>query len=147
MVVIFWHSSKSLRTPELCPKSCTILQYSGKLELKHVRQAINGNAYITIWYKFKVPEYVLVTEEYLIYDSISMIGAVGGTLGMCIGFSFDGIIHYLIHFLPSFLSIIKIKLTGTRKYQLNTLNTGICEIDKPEDQEEKILPIVDSNAF
>ena len=27
-------------------------------------------------------------EEYLLFDLISMIGAVGGTLGLCIGFSF-----------------------------------------------------------
>ena len=113
---------------ELCPKSCTILQYSGKLMLKHVRQEINGNAYITIWYKFKLPEYVLVSEEYLIYDTTSMIGAVGGTLGMCIGFSFDSIIYHLINFLPMLLSIIQIKLTGIRKEPVTPLSTDIDEI-------------------
>ena len=80
---------------ELCPKSCTILQYSGKLMLKHVRQEINGNAYITIWYKFKLPEYVLVSEEYLIYDTTSMIGAVGGTLGIFIGFSCSSLLTFI----------------------------------------------------
>ena len=39
-------------------------------------------------YKFAVPEYVTTNEEYLIYDVIGMIGSVGGTLGMFIGFSF-----------------------------------------------------------
>ena len=38
-----------------------------------------------IWYKFKLPESVPVYEEYLIYDAIGMIGAVGGSLGMFLG--------------------------------------------------------------
>ena len=31
---------------------------------------------------------VQVKEEYLIYDGVAMISAIGGTLGLCIGFSF-----------------------------------------------------------
>ena len=31
-----------------------------------------------------------MAEEYLIYDFIGIIGAVGGTLGICIGFSIFG---------------------------------------------------------
>ena len=33
-----------------------------------------------------------VYKEYLIFDMVGMIGSVGGTLGMFIGFSFSGII-------------------------------------------------------
>ena len=29
-----------------------------------------------------------VNEEYLIFDAVAMISAIGGTLGLCIGFSF-----------------------------------------------------------
>ena len=39
---------------------------------------------------------MMVYEEYLIYDAVGMIGAVGGTLGMIIGFSFNNVINYLI---------------------------------------------------
>ena len=35
----------------------------------------------------------VVYEEYLIYDHVELIGSVGGTLGMCIGFSFTGVIQ------------------------------------------------------
>ena len=38
-------------------------------------------------------------EEYLIYDAINVIGSVGGTLGMCIGFSFTGLISSLLKIL------------------------------------------------
>ena len=34
------------------------------------------------------PKRVSVNEEYLIYDFVAMISAIGGTLGLCIGFSF-----------------------------------------------------------
>ena len=41
----------------------------------------------------------ILYEEYLIYDNIHLIGSIGGTLGMCIGFSFTGIIQYCAIFL------------------------------------------------
>ena len=37
-----------------------------------------------------------VFEEYLIYDIMGMIGSVGGTLGMFIGFSMDGVVSWAI---------------------------------------------------
>ena len=37
---------------------------------------------------FAKPVKINVKEEYLIYDMVSMIGAIGGTMGLCIGFSF-----------------------------------------------------------
>ena len=40
-----------------------------------------------------------VHEEYVIYDAVNMIGSVGGTLGLCIGFSFTGVISFLISLL------------------------------------------------
>ena len=37
---------------------------------------------------FNEPAEVLVKEEYIIFDGVAMISAIGGTLGLCIGFSF-----------------------------------------------------------
>ena len=37
-----------------------------------------------------------VEEEYLIKDFVGMIGSIGGTLGLCIGFSFLGGTSYLL---------------------------------------------------
>ena len=47
-------------------------------------------------YKFGNPAKVNVLEEYLIYDFITMIGSIGGTLGLCIGFSFSNLFNSLI---------------------------------------------------
>ena len=38
----------------------------------------------------------VVKEEILIYDNLSLIGTLGGTLGLMIGFSFFGCIDYIL---------------------------------------------------
>ena len=58
-------------------------------------------------YEIDPPEEVTVFQEYVVYDTISMIGSVGGTLGMFIGFSFTGFISSIING----LSKLKNKLT------------------------------------
>ena len=42
---------------------------------------------------------VIVSQEYLVYDYIGMIGSVGGTLGLFLGFSFLDLIYSLINYL------------------------------------------------
>ena len=54
-------------------------------------------------------------DEYLIYDEINTIASVGGTLGMCIGFSFTGLISCMITFLKNTIFIFKGKL-GNHKF-------------------------------
>ena len=43
---------------------------------------------ITIGVQLDNPYKVKVHEEYLIYDLMAMISAIGGTMGLCIAFSF-----------------------------------------------------------
>ena len=85
----------------VCPKACSILQYTGKIFYEEIYekeyQSINYNEEvykIKFKYVFASPETVTVYEEYLIYDTVGMIGSVGGTLGMCIGFSFSTLINW-----------------------------------------------------
>ena len=40
-----------------------------------------------------------VQQEYLVFDLVGMIGSAGGTLGMCIGFSFSGVTTYILDFI------------------------------------------------
>ena len=54
-------------------------------------------ARIKFSYGFASPELVDVHQEFLVYDTIGMIGSVGGTLGMCIGFSFTSSISFLLN--------------------------------------------------
>ena len=62
---------------------------------------------IEMTYQFVRPEYVEVHEEYVIYDAIGMIGSVGGTLGMFIGFSFTNIISSIINYLKHVPNVMK----------------------------------------
>ena len=47
-----------------------------------------------------------VSKEYLIYDVIGMVGLVGGTLGLFIGFSFSNVLTCMIEYLQ--LLVLKI---------------------------------------
>ena len=69
-------------------RPCHILEYSGQPVLLRNQ----GGSWIMFEYKFLPPQLKTVYKEYLIFDMVGVIGSVGGTLGMCIGFSFSGII-------------------------------------------------------
>ena len=40
-----------------------------------------------------------INKEYLIYDTLSLIGTVGGTLGLFVGFSFYDFLVMITHFI------------------------------------------------
>ena len=46
--------------------------------------------------QFSNPPKVRVKEEYLLFDMVTMISAIGGTMGLCIGFSFGDITKWMI---------------------------------------------------
>ena len=74
------------------PKTCLTTQYSGlSLDGKTSKWYENS-----IKYKFALPLKAKVFEEYFIIDSIGLIGSVGGTLGMFIGFCFSNLIISII---------------------------------------------------
>ena len=54
-----------------------------------------------------------------------MFGSVGGTLGMCIGFSFTGVISSLINLLQYAIMIIKKKLSKKKLSYSNSKNDSI----------------------
>ena len=86
----FWRFCKSAE--QICPrKLCVTLEYSGE-ETYHKNQTYNNG---TVSFEYEISSNLMTLyEEYLIHDAISMVGSVGGTLGMCIGFSFTGLISY-----------------------------------------------------
>ena len=56
---------------------------------------------------------VHVKEEYLIYDGVAMISAIGGTLGLCIGFSFYDLGAKLVVWLHLGTNSKGLKVTST----------------------------------
>ena len=77
-------------------RPCNILEYQG---YKTFEEELNAKKTVKLEYSF-APQ-TSVQQEYLIFDVTGMIGSVGGTLGMCIGFSFSGITTMILNFTKS----------------------------------------------
>ena len=94
-----------------CKHSCEILQYSG-MEIKNrKKQHYLPDLYDVrqFYYEFANSENKMKAyQEYLIHDAMGMIGSVGGTLGMFIGFSMTGVISWTISYLKKFTNPRKI---------------------------------------
>ena len=78
-------------------KTCVTTQYLGKIEAEY-DSVLN---YAVILYKFALPLKAKVYEEYLITDGITLIGSVGGTLGLFIGFSVSNVVYFIVDFFKS----------------------------------------------
>ena len=70
---------------ENCPKRCNMLHYNGKVDSLI---GIVPNQYLVEFEYFFSSNEVEVKKEYLVYDMNDLIGFVGGTLGLFVGFSF-----------------------------------------------------------
>ena len=68
---------------------------------------------VHLQYRFAAPLKAKVFEEYVIYDVIGMIGLVGGTLGLFIGFSFSNVLTYMIQYLQSIILNVCIQNSNT----------------------------------
>ena len=99
----------------LCPKLCTTLEYSGfetwnKGITPYYPNATFGFGYVSLY-----PNTVTIHEEYLIHDMEHMLGSIGGTLGLFIGFSFTTMISCFIKLLEKVIPIIKSLISRTRQ--------------------------------
>ena len=68
-------------------KPCTRVTYKTQTAAK--KQPSENMAIIDL--EFVQPPTINVREEYLIYDTVAMISAIGGTMGLCIGILFYNI--------------------------------------------------------
>ena len=75
-------------------ETCNTTEYSGQITVDEERP-LETSTYIR--YKFSLPLKAKVYQEYLIIDTFGLIGSVGGTLGLFIGFTFAGITEQAIH--------------------------------------------------
>ena len=66
-------------------KPCTKVQYKAQIGYRWPYAESNE---ADVFIRFPSPPKVLVKHEYLVYDLVSMVSAVGGTMGLFIGFSF-----------------------------------------------------------
>ena len=86
----------------LCPKSCTIQEYSGEIDyIESKTEAKVENNTFAASFRFAAPFTMISYEEYLIYDFNGLVGSVGGTLGIFIGFNFYETIARMIDILKN----------------------------------------------
>ena len=79
-------------------RPCHVLEYSG--QTTYDKERFTDNKFL-LRYQFAPPEKKLYYTERLVVDTIGMIGSVGGTLGIFIGFSFSGITTNVLDFIMS----------------------------------------------
>ena len=78
-----------------CSKACTTFEYSGTI-VTHP-EVFNNSRSTGLGFWFNGENEMVVSEEYLIYEITGVIGSIGGTLGLFIGFSFLDISTKLIN--------------------------------------------------
>ena len=76
-------------------KPCPVFQYSVQQDSTFTHNLNEAEFEIA----FTKPPKVFEREEYLIYDMMTMIGALGGTLGLCVGFSFTDVAKLIFKYL------------------------------------------------
>ena len=119
-----------LARKNILTKPCTKLQYKGEYS-KYDQIAPNvpvpaNQAIFLLQFAIKK---VSVNEEYLIYDAVAMVGAIGGTIGLCIGFSFSDLTSILLGY-----AAIGIKWVNGRSRRNSDprQNNSNCYIKKSE---------------
>ena len=83
---------------------CTKLQY--QVEVNQEELEDKGKV---LYFKLLMDPTVEVEEEYMIFDTVSMIGAIGGTMGLLIGFSCTGAVSAAISMLEKAIEHLLMK--------------------------------------
>ena len=91
----------------LCKRLCVSMNYEANVELSDEDGVPTNAIGLTYWFPTNELE---VRKQYLIYDFYGLIGFIGGTLGLFIGFSFYDSITDFFYFLKNLLSLIVEKI-------------------------------------
>ena len=81
----------------------------------------NANRNVTLAYRIANSK-IKVEEEYLVQDFVGMLGSIGGTLGLFIGFSFLGGSSYFLEHLQIFMQGFIAKISSYRLKESTSLN-------------------------
>ena len=99
---------------------CEKLEYSGHYETDLFKPELNSghpflggkksdNRIYVVGFSFQSPYTMTLIEEYYVVPTLDLIGIIGGTLGMFIGFSFYGLFSDVIDIIQFVASKINIK--------------------------------------
>ena len=83
-----------------CTKMCTTLTYHGSVIYGTGSSKNPRNLLIYFWFASKE---IKIHQEYLIFDTNGLIGSIGGSLGLFIGFPFHGALISILAFIKDIL--------------------------------------------
>ena len=118
-----------------CLPSCT------KIDMKQIGVAYNDDqegtkAKRNIFFDFSFQNSIMkVEEEFLIHDFVAMLSSIGGTLGMCIGFSFVGLSSFVLGHLQNFIGHLL-----SKKYdsQIGVMDSNVIKVDNTPHHPEEL---------
>ena len=100
--VNWWHELRIILITAISKtaKPCKINEYDG--DLRTFYEYMPNDWHIQVDYTFKSDE-LLTRQEYLVTDETRLIGTVGGTMGLFIGFSFLDMLKKLMTVFKTYL--------------------------------------------
>ena len=90
-----------------CAKACVIQEYSGTINIFNkwfgTNDTLRSNLGIDIYFP---TDEIKVQEEYLIYTLDDIVGIIGGTMGLFLGFSFYDNFKHIINYVKTWFLVI-----------------------------------------
>ena len=86
-----------------CPLPCTIRTFSPMLNTFHNNFNNESPRHLYLWANY-ASQTVEKKEEYFLYDNITLISSLGGTVGLLLGYSLLSISLFLIDSLERYLT-------------------------------------------
>ena len=113
--------ARKLKKKTTCYPACTQVTFDIASKYQDEVGKPGAKHNMIIAYKF-ITTKIKVEEEYLIHDFVGMLGSIGGTLGLFIGFSFLSGISYILKyvqvFIKEFISKKSNKLDDVKKQKI-----------------------------
>ena len=97
-----------LKESTKCLPVCTQIDYDIEYEYQENLNKPNAKRNVTFGYRLSNTK-MKVEEEYFLHDFVGMLGSIGGTLGLFLGFSFLGGLFFLLQHLQELIEIFKSK--------------------------------------
>ena len=93
---------------------------------------------------FPQPPRVTVKEEYIVYDAVAFVSSIGGTMGLCIGFSFYNSISVIMGLVEMGIRKLQREDRKDKKHKTQTIVVeNLIPLDEmvqgPSDINSKIL--------
>ena len=82
-----------------CQKPCNTIEYKGDITIHEGWKNIKG---LDIAMYFSSNE-IKFQEEYVLYNTVDVVGIVGGNMGLFIGFSFSELVKYFFSKLTNYV--------------------------------------------